>query len=66
LTIWDTILPPELLKLNDELAKIDAILEDQSFMAPFTAKFNTRDRATDGTGRNLPEANVSQVSLTTG
>jgi IS5 family transposase len=42
LTIWDTILPPELLKLNDELAKIDTLLDDQSFMAPFIAKFDTR------------------------
>lgn len=35
LTLLDTVLPAELLELKEELAKIDALLDDESFLAPF-------------------------------
>lgn len=42
LTIWDFILPAELLELKEELARVDALLDDDSFLAPFIARFDTR------------------------
>lgn len=36
------MLPAELLELKQELAKIDVLLDDEKFLAPFVAKFNTR------------------------
>lgn len=41
-TIWDAILPPDLLEFNEELAKVDALLDDEKFLAPFIARFNTK------------------------
>jgi len=42
LCLWDALLPPELCRLNDELAKVDEILDDDRFMAPFISRFNVR------------------------
>jgi IS5 family transposase len=42
LTVWDAILPPEICGLNEELAKVDAILDDPRFLEPFLKKFNQR------------------------
>jgi IS5 family transposase len=41
-TLWDTILPAELLVLPAELARIDALLDDSVFFAPFAAFFDAR------------------------
>lgn len=42
ITLLDFLLPPELVKLNDELATIDALLDDDRFLAPFIERFSTR------------------------
>jgi IS5 family transposase len=42
LTLWDAILPPELLVLPIELARVDALLDDPVFFAPFAAHFDAR------------------------
>ena len=42
LSLWDVILPPELLVLPGELARVDALLDDAVFFAPFTAFFDAR------------------------
>lgn len=42
LTIWDAVLPAELLELKEELAKVDALLDDEAFLEPFIARFNSR------------------------
>jgi IS5 family transposase len=34
-TLWDSILPAELLVLSAELARVDALLDDSVFFAPF-------------------------------
>ena len=34
-TLWDAILPPELLVLPVELGRVDALLDDPVFFAPF-------------------------------
>jgi IS5 family transposase len=40
--IVDSILPPELLVLPVELGRVDALLDDAVFFAPFAAHFDTR------------------------
>ena len=41
-TLWDSILPAELLVLPVELGRVDALLDDPVFFAPFTAYFDAR------------------------
>ena len=41
-TLWDAILPSELLVLPAELARVDALLDDPVFFAPFAAHFDAR------------------------
>ena len=41
-TLWDAILPPELLVLPVELGRVDALLDDPVFFAPFAAYFDAR------------------------
>jgi IS5 family transposase len=41
-TLWDAILPSELLVLPAELARVDALLDDPVFFAPFAAYFYAR------------------------
>jgi transposase, IS5 family len=41
-TLWDAILPPELLVLPVELGRVDALLDDAVFFAPFAAYFDAR------------------------
>jgi IS5 family transposase len=40
--LWDAILPAELLALPTELARVDALLDDPVFFAPFAAHFDAR------------------------
>jgi transposase, IS5 family len=40
LSLWDAILPAELLVLPEELARMDALLDDPVFFAPFTPYFD--------------------------
>ncbi len=42
LTTWDTLLPEPARRLPDELAKIDAYLDDERFIAPWRALFDAR------------------------
>ena len=41
-SLWEAVLPPELLKLPDELARVDALLDDPAFFAPFVPFFDLR------------------------
>jgi IS5 family transposase len=41
-TLWDAILPAELLVLPVELGRVDALLDDPVFFAPFAAYFDAR------------------------
>jgi IS5 family transposase len=41
-TLWDAILPAELLVLPAELARVDVLLDDPVFFAPFAAYFDAR------------------------
>ena len=40
-TLWESVLPPELFKMNEELTTIDKLLDDERFLAPFREKFCT-------------------------
>jgi transposase, IS5 family len=42
LSLWDAILPSELLVLPGELARVDALLDDAVFFAPFVPFFDAR------------------------
>src|SRR6266568_4286527 len=37
---WESLLPPELLRLPPELARVDALLDDSAFFAPFAPYFH--------------------------
>jgi transposase, IS5 family len=39
-TLWESVLPPELLRLPAELARVDALLDDERFFAPFRPYFD--------------------------
>ena len=41
-TLWEAILPSELFVLPTELARVDALLDDPVFFAPFAAYFDAR------------------------
>src|ERR1700738_548422 len=41
-TLWDAILPAELLVLPAELGRVDGLLDDPVFFAPFAACFDAR------------------------
>src|ERR1700720_521790 len=41
-TLWDSILPPELLVLSVELGRVDALLDDPVFFTPFAGYFDAR------------------------
>jgi transposase, IS5 family len=41
-SLWESVLPPELFRMSEDLAKIDRILSDERFFAPFVEKFYTR------------------------
>lgn len=41
-SLWESVLPAELLLMREDLAKIDRILSDERFFAPFVDKFHTR------------------------
>jgi IS5 family transposase len=42
MNLWETVLPAEIFKLNEELTKVDALLDDEAFILPFIEKFSER------------------------
>ena len=61
-TLWDAILPAELLVLPTELARVDVLLDDAVFFAPFAAYFDARSPV-DPDG-DLSAVDVFEVPLT--
>ncbi len=41
-SLWEAVLPPEMLRLPEELARVDALLDDPVFFAPFVPFFDPR------------------------
>jgi IS5 family transposase len=40
--LWEAVLPEEVLRLSEELARVDALLDDPAFFAPFVPFFDPR------------------------
>ena len=43
-SLWESLLPPALLRLPEELARVDALLDDPAFFAPFAPHSGGRPR----------------------
>jgi IS5 family transposase len=41
-SLWESVLPPELFQMNEELTRVDKLLDDERFFAPFRERFGTR------------------------
>jgi len=41
-SFWESVLPPELFQMNEELTQVDKLLDDERFFAPFRERFCTR------------------------
>ena len=41
-SLWESVLPEEVRRLPDELARVDRLLDDPAFFAPFVAFFDPR------------------------
>jgi len=41
-SLWETVLPPEIFQMNEELTRVDKLLDDERFFAPFRERFGTR------------------------
>jgi len=41
-SLWETVLPPEIFQMNEELTKVDTLLDDERFFIPFKEGFNVR------------------------
>ncbi|AGP63662.1 transposase [Mycobacteroides abscessus subsp. abscessus] len=41
-SLWESILPEEVRRLPDELARVDALLDDPAFFTPFVPFFDLR------------------------
>ena len=39
-SLWESSLPPEVLRLPEELARVGALLDDPAFFAPFAPYFH--------------------------
>ena len=42
ISLWEAVLPKELLRLPDELARVDALLDDDAFFGLFAEFFDPR------------------------
>jgi len=40
-SLWESVLPPELFQMNEELTRVDKLLDDKRFFAPFRQRFGT-------------------------
>jgi IS5 family transposase len=41
-SLWETVLPPELFQMSEELTRVDKLLDDERFFALFRERFYTR------------------------
>ena len=63
---WEGLLPAELLRLPEELARVDALLDDPAFFAPFAPHFHPVLGRPSTPGRVLPAADVLEVPVPAG
>ena len=41
-SLWESVLPPELFQISEDLSQVDNLLDDERFFAPFREKFYSR------------------------
>jgi IS5 family transposase len=63
---WGSRLPPEVLRLPEELARVDALLDDPAFSAPFAPDFNPVIGRPSSPAEWYPAADVRQVPVPAG
>jgi len=65
-SLWEAVLPPEVLRLPEELARVDVLLDDPVFFTPFLPFFDPRvGRPSDSDG-DLSADDVLEVPLPAG
>jgi IS5 family transposase len=64
-SLWESVLPEELLRLPQELARVDALLDDRAFFAPFVP-FRPADRAAVDADGDLSTVDVLEVPVSAG
>src|SRR5713101_6694461 len=65
-SLWEAVLPAELRELPPELGKVDAILDDDRFLAPFRLRLTARVGRPTIPVETYFAADVSQASLRVG
>ena len=65
-SLWESLLPAEVLRLPGELARVDALLDDPAFFAPFAPYFHPVLGAAVDAGGVLPAADVLEVPVPAG
>ena len=66
-SLWESRLPAEVLRLPEELERVDALLDDPVFFAPFAPYFHpVLGWAAVHPGRVLPAADVPEVPVPAG
>ena len=65
-SLWESVLPEELLRLREELARVDALLDDPAFFTPFVPFFDPRVGRPLDTDGDLSAVDVFEVSLPAG
>ena len=63
---WESRLPAEVLRLPEELARVDALLDDPVFFAPFVPFFHPVLGAAVDAGGVVSAADVLEVPLPAG
>ena len=65
-SLWESLLPAEVLRLPEELARVDALLDDPAFFAPFAPHFHPVLGRPSHAGGVLPAADVLEVPVPAG
>jgi len=65
-SLWESLLPEEVLRLPAELARVDVLLDDPVFFAPFVPFFSLTAGRPPGAGGVLPADRVLEVPLPAG
>jgi hypothetical protein len=65
--LWEEVLPPEVLRLPDELARVDALLDDPAFFVPFVPSSTCTwgvCRQPSATGSDRTDPSTSMIAFT--
>ena len=60
-TLWESLLPDEVRALPEELARVDEVLGDERFLAPFPPAADSHDGPADDRDRDVFAADVPQA-----